>query len=77
MAIVSQTGQRIAGGLPAEMILQLSLLGHVFGDDFIGFQLALLAEHFSPAESDLQGRMVLPLPFYFDWIDEDIRARLT
>src|SRR5216684_9330987 len=77
VAIVGQTGQRIAGGLPAEVILQLSLPGDVFGDDFVGFQLALLVEHFSSAEPDLQGRMVLPLPFYFDWIDEGLRVRLT
>src|SRR5712692_1005009 len=77
VAIISQTGQRIAGGLPAEVILQLALPGDVFGDDFVGFQLALLVEDVSSAEPDLQGRMVLPLPFYFDWIDEGLRVRLT
>src|SRR5713226_313347 len=76
-AIVGQTGQWIAGCLPTEMILQLSLPGDVFGDDLVGVQLALLAEDFSSAEPNLQGGMVLPLPFYFDGIDESIRARST
>ena len=55
-AIVGQTGQRIAGCLPTEVILQLSLPGDVFGDDLVGVQLALLAEDFSSAEPDLQSR---------------------
>ncbi|OLD58972.1 MAG: hypothetical protein AUF60_07540 [Gemmatimonadetes bacterium 13_1_20CM_69_28] len=59
------------------MILQLTLPGDVFGDDLVGAQIALLAEDFSSAEPDLHGRMILPLPFYFDGIDESIRARLT
>src|SRR6266566_2190099 len=69
VAIVGQTGQRIAGCLPTEVILQLALSGDVFGNDLVGFQLAPLAENFSPAEPDLHDRMVLSLPFYFDGID--------
>ncbi len=45
MAIVGQPSQRIAGGLLAEVTLQLALPGDVFGDDLVTFQLALLAEH--------------------------------
>ena len=76
-AIVGQTGQRVAGCQSTQVILQLSLPGNVFGDNLVGFQLALFAEDFSSTEPDLQGRMVLAFPFYFDGIDESYRARLT
>jgi hypothetical protein len=52
------------------------LPGHVFGDDFVAFQLSLFAEDFPPAEPHLQECIVLPLPLDFDRFDRSIRARL-
>src|SRR5712692_5773200 len=76
-AIVGQAGQRIAGCLPAEVILQLSLPGDVFDDDLVGFQLSFFAEDFSSTEPDLPDCPVSPHPFCFYGIDESSRAPLT
>jgi hypothetical protein len=59
------------------MIFQFSLPGDIFDDDLVGFQVAVFADDFSAAEPDFQGRLILPLPFDFDGLNESIRAPLT
>src|SRR5258708_30448251 len=68
MSIVGQPRQRIARRLRAKVLLQFSLPGNILGDNFVGFQLALLAEDFSSAQPHFQGGKVLALPIYFDGI---------
>src|SRR2546425_13377969 len=67
VAIVGQPCQRIAGCLSAQVVLQLSLPGNVFGDDLVGFQLALFAEYFSSAEPDTSSSYGPSASIRFRW----------
>src|SRR6266699_470447 len=75
--IVSQTGQRIACCLTAEVILQLPSPGDVFGDNLVGFELAMLAEDVAAGEPHRLGGMVFPLPLYFEGLNLSTCTRLT
>ena len=64
MAVVRQAGQGVFGGLLAQIILQLALLGDVLDDDFVTASLVCVAD-LASAEPNFQGRAVLPLPVNF------------
>ena len=70
LAVIGEPGERVLGGLLAQVILELALLGDILDDDFVSRSLVRVAD-FASAEADFQDRAVHPLPVNFQGIGAD------
>src|SRR6185312_3345683 len=68
-AMISQTGEKIARGLVAKLVLDRSLFCNVNGNDFVAGKVLMVVIEATATQPDSQRGPVLSFPFCFDRMD--------